>query len=263
VWIEAVATGEVTHAPGGRPLPHRALFPLMEDVPAAADFAPGGGSYPDGALYLVDGEVRRWTGDSHAVTSPVCVATGGTIERRLIGHHAALTKEEALGALAAAVRAHDHGRGAWPTMKVGARVEAVEAFAAEMQKVREGSVRLLMWEIGKTRSDCEREFDRTVQYVLDTVEALKEMDRSARPGHLPLRGSQGQRRGHPLRLRRPAVLLDPLDGGRSRRGRQHPPPARDAQRPHLELREHGLPVLRARRGQALVSAFSYAARREA
>ncbi len=156
-----------------------ALFPRIEDVPAAADFAPGGGLYLDGALYLVDGEVRRWTGDSHAVTSPVCVAKGGAIERRLIGHHAALTKDEALGALAAAVGAYDHGRGAWPTMKVGARVEAIEAFAAAMQKVREESVRLLMWEIGKTRADSEKEFDRTVQYVLDTVEALKETDRSA------------------------------------------------------------------------------------
>ncbi len=156
-----------------------ALFPRIEDVPAATDFAPGGGFYLDGALYLVDGEVRRWTGDSRAVTSPVCVAKGGAIERRLIGHHAALTTDEALGALAAAVAAYDHGRGAWPTMKVGARVEAVEAFAAAMQKVREESVRLLMWEIGKTRADSEREFDRTVEYVLDTVEALKEMDRSA------------------------------------------------------------------------------------
>src|SRR5512147_3264280 len=156
-----------------------ALFPRIEDVPADADFAPGGGVYPDGALYLVDGEVRRWTGESHAVTSPVCVSKSGTIERRLIGHHASLTRDEALSALSAAVRAYDHGRGAWPTMKVGARVEAIEAFAEAMQKVREESVRLLMWEIGKTRTDSEREFDRTVQYVLDTVEALKEMDRSA------------------------------------------------------------------------------------
>jgi hypothetical protein len=64
-----------------------ALFPRIEDVPAAADFAPGGDVYPGGALYLVDGEVRRWAGDSLAVTSPVCVARGATIERRLVGHH--------------------------------------------------------------------------------------------------------------------------------------------------------------------------------
>ena len=155
------------------------LFPRIEDVPEAADFATGGGVYPGGALYLVDGEVRRWTGESRPVTSPVCVERDGATDRRLLGHHAALTKEEALSALAAAVRAYDHGRGPWPTMKVGARVEATLAFVAAMRKAREESVRLLMWEIGKTRADSEREFDRTVEYVLDTVEALKDVDRSA------------------------------------------------------------------------------------
>jgi glyceraldehyde-3-phosphate dehydrogenase (NADP+) len=64
-------------------------------------------------------------------------------------------------------------------MSVGARIEAVQALAAGMQKAREQSVRLLMWEIGKTRGDSEKEFDRTVQYILDTVEALKEIDRAA------------------------------------------------------------------------------------
>ena len=50
---------------------------------------------------------------------------------------------------------------------------------AVRQKVREDVVRLLMWEIGKTRKDAETEFDRTLVYVKDTVEALKEMDRGS------------------------------------------------------------------------------------
>ena len=156
-----------------------ALFPRIEDVPPAADFAPGGGVHPDGTLYLIDGEVRRWTGATSEVTSPVCVVRDGRVERRRMGAHAALTKEEALAALDAAVRAWDHGRGRWPTMSVGARIDAVLAFVAGMEKAREESVRLLMWEIGKTRADSEKEFDRTVQYVRDTVESLKEMDRAA------------------------------------------------------------------------------------
>jgi glyceraldehyde-3-phosphate dehydrogenase (NADP+) len=155
------------------------LFPPADAIPASVDFAPGGGTYADGTLYLVDGEVRRWTGATSEVTSPVCVETDGRVERRRLGDHASLTKEESLSALAAAVRAWDHGRGRWPTMSVGGRIESVEAFVAGMQKVREESVRLLMWEIGKTRADSEKEFDRTVQYVLDTVEALKELDRAA------------------------------------------------------------------------------------
>jgi glyceraldehyde-3-phosphate dehydrogenase (NADP+) len=156
-----------------------ALVPRIEDVPSTADFAPGGGVYADGTLYLVDGEVRRWTGGTSEVTSPVCVQTGGRVERRRMGVQASLTKEEALCALEAAARAWDHGRGEWPTMSFGARIERVEAFLAWMRQVREESVRLLMWEIGKTRADSEKEFDRTVQYVADTVEALKEMDRAA------------------------------------------------------------------------------------
>jgi glyceraldehyde-3-phosphate dehydrogenase (NADP+) len=47
-----------------------------------------------------------------------------------------------------------------------------------MRAVREETVRLLMWEIGKSRQDSEKEFDRTVQYITDTIEALKEVDRS-------------------------------------------------------------------------------------
>jgi glyceraldehyde-3-phosphate dehydrogenase (NADP+) len=76
------------------------------------------------------------------------------------------------------VRAWDRGRGEWPAMRVRERAERLTAFAAGMRAERERCVRLLMWEIGKSLADCEKEFDRTVQYIADTVEALKETDRS-------------------------------------------------------------------------------------
>jgi glyceraldehyde-3-phosphate dehydrogenase (NADP+) len=34
-----------------------------------------------------------------------------------------------------------------------------------------------MWEIGKSLKDSEKEFDRTVDYIVDTIDALKDMDR--------------------------------------------------------------------------------------
>jgi len=34
-----------------------------------------------------------------------------------------------------------------------------------------------MWEIGKTFKDSEKEFDRTIEYIFDTIEALKNLDR--------------------------------------------------------------------------------------
>ncbi len=155
------------------------LFPRVEDIDHSVDFAPGGGVVTFGDAYLVDGEVRRWTGERMEITSPVCVTGSGGTSRRSMGHAALLSQEAALDALAAAVRAWDNGRGPWPTMRVADRVEAVQAFVEKMRQVREEVVILLMWEIAKTRSEAEKEFDRTVAYIEDTIEAVKELDRAA------------------------------------------------------------------------------------
>jgi hypothetical protein len=34
---------------------------------------------------------------------------------------------------------------------------------------------LLMWEIGKSKTDAEKEFDRTVEYIYDTIDAIKNL----------------------------------------------------------------------------------------
>lgn len=50
-------------------------------------------------------------------------------------------------------------------MSVAGRIAAVERFAAEMLKVRQEVVNLLMGEIGKSLDDSIKEFDRTWQLV--------------------------------------------------------------------------------------------------
>lgn len=155
-----------------------ALFPSLLDIPQEADFAPKGGVFEKGTACLIDGEVRVWSGPCEDVLSPIYVTTDGQKERRRIGPAAHLDTAHALQALDAADRAWNHGRGAWPTMRVQDRAERLSDFAVKMQTVRDECVRLLMWEIGKSLQDCQKEFDRTVQYITDTVEALKETDRA-------------------------------------------------------------------------------------
>jgi acyl-CoA reductase-like NAD-dependent aldehyde dehydrogenase len=46
-----------------------------------------------------------------------------------------------------------------------------------MREQRDAVVKLLMWEIGKNLKDSEKEFDRTCDYITDTINALKELDR--------------------------------------------------------------------------------------
>ncbi len=88
-----------------------------------------------------------------------------------------MTRGESLEVLDSACMAYDHGRGKWPTMTVEERIGHVERFTFLMQEKREEVVRLLMWEIGKSLPDAEKEFDRTVEYIRDTIGALKDLDR--------------------------------------------------------------------------------------
>jgi len=64
-------------------------------------------------------------------------------------------------------------------MSVEDRIRHVEAFTYRMIEKRDEVVLLLMWEIGKTRGDAEKEFDRTVDYIRDTIDALKDLDRAS------------------------------------------------------------------------------------
>ena len=130
-----------------------------------------------GARYLIDGELHRWSGPLQSVMSPVCLVGPDGAKRVELGKYPLMTANESLAALESACAAYGKGRGDWPTMSVAERIRAVEAFIPRMQSVRDDVVALLMWEIGKTRPDAEKEFDRTVDYIRDTVGALKDLDR--------------------------------------------------------------------------------------
>lgn len=127
--------------------------------------------------YLCHGAIKEWTGPQQDVWSPVCEVIHDGVQQKLIGSYPLLEEQQALEALDAACGAYDHGRGAWPTMPTEERVRHLEAFAYRMKEKREDVVKLLMWEIGKTLPDAEKEFDRTVDYIRDTVDALKDLDR--------------------------------------------------------------------------------------
>lgn len=129
--------------------------------------------------WLVGGRLARWEGALNEVRSPVWQQTPDGPKPRLLGSTPLLTSKESLEALDAAVKAWDLGRGAWPTMSVQARIEHVEQFLVAMKSKRAEVVKLLMWEIGKTLKDAEKEFDRTVDSVVDTIGALKELDRTS------------------------------------------------------------------------------------
>lgn len=151
-----------------------ALFPTETDIPDEHRVDPR--EYERN--YLIDGEIRRWEGPTMEVCSPVCLRSGGGLARMPIGQVPAMDDGTVMKAVESAARAWDNGRGAWPTMSVAGRIERVERFLEGMLHKRDEVVRLLMWEIGKSLTDSHKEFDRTVDYIRSTIEALKEADRA-------------------------------------------------------------------------------------
>lgn len=126
---------------------------------------------------LVNGELMPWTGPVEAVRSAICVRKpDGSLAQVELGSYPVGGIPEAKVALDAAVAAYDSGRGEWPTMTVAQRIACMQDFTKQMVARREQIVQLIMWEIGKTLPDSQKEFDRTVEYMKATIEALKHLD---------------------------------------------------------------------------------------
>jgi len=127
--------------------------------------------------YLIDGKISSWNGKQANVYSTL-LCDSKEKEPTLIGNTPEMSGEFAIKALDSAHKAFNHGQGSWPTMKVYERINCMENFVDRMILKRDEIVKLLMWEIGKNLNDSIKEFDRTVEYIKDTIEEYKIIDRN-------------------------------------------------------------------------------------
>lgn len=169
------------------------LFPTTAGIPKEFDLV----KPIEQREYLVNGEMRQWSGKTQDVWSPIYVHTDKGFEQKRIGSYPITDATDAMEVLYAGVKAYSNGRGEWPSMSVSQRIECVEKFTQKMIQKRDEVVKLLMWEIGKSLADSQKEFDRTVQYIYDTIGALKDIDRTSST-FLIEEGIIGQVRRSPL-----------------------------------------------------------------
>ena len=129
--------------------------------------------------YLINGEIVRWDGPVGDVYSPVFVRENGELKQVRLGSQPILDRHAAKKALDAAVASYDNGRGEWATMSIKHRIEHMVSFTRRMKEKRDEVVKMIMWEIGKSFGDSQKEFDRTIEYIQDTIDALKNLDRDS------------------------------------------------------------------------------------
>ena len=129
--------------------------------------------------YLLNGKLVPWDGEVTEVLSPVFIPGPDGLQRKLVGTIPHTSPKEAMESLDAAVAAYNDGQGEWPTMSVEGRIKCMQKFVYLMIQQREQVIKLLMWEIGKSNPDATKEFDRTVDYINATIDALKDLDRQS------------------------------------------------------------------------------------
>jgi glyceraldehyde-3-phosphate dehydrogenase (NADP+) len=130
-------------------------------------------------VFLCDGELKPWNGANTEVFSPIYVKNQNVLEQVRLGSYPEMDAESMQLALHSAHKAYDLGRGAWPTMKLKERIKHVLDFLERMKLLRDETIHWLMWEIGKSNVDSQAEFDRTIEYIEDTIEAVKTLDRDS------------------------------------------------------------------------------------
>jgi glyceraldehyde-3-phosphate dehydrogenase (NADP+) len=150
------------------------MFPKLSDINKQFLVAP-----LTQKTWLVNGELVEWNGPFHDVYSPVYVQENDGLHPYKLGSYPLMNGEASLKALEAARAAYQLGRGEWPTMKVKDRIRYVLDFVKKMKEKRDEVVNWLMWEIGKNLGDSRKEFDRTIEYIIDTIEAYKTLDRDS------------------------------------------------------------------------------------
>lgn len=127
--------------------------------------------------YLVNGELKKWEGQTSGVFSTI--SSTESYAPTLLGSIPFMGEKEGLEAVNAAADAYNNGQGQWPTMKVADRIRCMTNFVTQMTEKRDEVVKYLMWEIGKSLPDSQKEFDRTVEYIYDTIEDYKQLDRNS------------------------------------------------------------------------------------
>ncbi|MDD2621238.1 MAG: aldehyde dehydrogenase family protein [Syntrophomonadaceae bacterium] len=135
--------------------------------------------YPEGMNYLINGEIRSYPGKGIEVISPLIVNESGKKTGFMVGKYPDLGQDEALAALAAAEQAYGSGMGEWPQMSIDQRIEALEKFVWFMRSMERKYALLEMWEIAKPFNSCLDEFKRTLKYIQDSVERLRELDQES------------------------------------------------------------------------------------
>ncbi len=130
--------------------------------------------------YLLDG-IQEWEGAMQPVWSPIPVKDDeDRVSLAPLGALPRLTASVAEAAVRCAAASFDAGNGSWPSLSLEARAHIVRAFVEDLRPLRSRIALHIVWEVGKVHEEACNEFDRTLEYALETVDAALDLDKRER-----------------------------------------------------------------------------------
>jgi len=94
----------------------------------------------DQKKYLIDGELKSWSGNTTEVFSTI--SSTEEYKPTLLGSIPDMGEPEAMDALNAAHKAYGRGQGIWPTMHVKDRIQCMESFVKKMETSKRNLIEL-------------------------------------------------------------------------------------------------------------------------
>jgi glyceraldehyde-3-phosphate dehydrogenase (NADP+) len=128
----------------------------------------------NGMRTFINGEILDYEGAGVEVTSPIF--EGSTNQRVVIGRLAQMTAADLPPILSSSKQAWNHGQGTWPQMSPEDRIAAIERVVLSLKARRDTIVQTLMWEICKSFTDAQAEFDRTMKFIEAAIHEYRTLD---------------------------------------------------------------------------------------
>ena len=150
------------------------FFPYASEVPEQAAIEKRQGRL------LIGGKIESEGFAFKPVPSPLALRSdSGSLFFPELGQTPNIDSAGFARAVEAASQAWARGQGEWPRARMEERIAAVASLRDKLLPHRESVARYLSWEIAKPLPDAFAEFDRTVTYIHDTLEAVKQLDRDS------------------------------------------------------------------------------------
>ena len=123
---------------------------------------------------LLNGKLVKLETDLQDVISPIAIKHGTELKSIRLGSHPLMNHQQAIEALNSTSSAFNGDT--WKNKSSNYRIKCVKEFLDNFSKLKDSVVKMLIWENCKPLQEAENEFQRTIEYIEQSIEEYKKIE---------------------------------------------------------------------------------------